>query len=328
MDIKAGLTRRAGLMLLVAGALAGGGLLADRAAADPAPYPQKVVTLVTHSSPGGGSDVFLRELSKYLGKYIGATFVIENVQGGSGAKAIARVAAAPADGSVFYATTPTYIYTSLLSKPPKTYMDLDPLANIFADSEIIFTRTDGPFKTLQDAIDKAKKERGKWGAANPASLERQAAEQLKRAAGVNAAIVTHEGGGDMMLNVLNGTLDIGIGEFQELRSQIDAGKIRVLATFNPERLPQKPDVPTVKESGFDVQLVKFRGLAGPKGLPEDVTKVWDEAIQKVLQDPDYKKRYTEEVLVAQFIPHKDYPGFVNNFAQTTEAFLKETGAIK
>lgn len=327
MDFNASLTR-AGTALVLAATLAGGGLSSDTAAADPAPYPQKVVTLITHSSPGGGSDVFVRELSKYLGKYINATFVVENVQGGSGAKAVARVAGSPPDGSVFYATTPTYVYTSLLSKPPKTYKDLEPLANIFADSEVVFTRADSPYKTLQDVIDKAKTERGKWGAANPASLERQAAEQLKRAAGVNPAIVTHEGGGDMMLNVLNGTLDIGIGEFQEIRSQLDAGKVRVLATFNPERLPQKPDVPTVKESGYDVQLIKFRGLAGPKGLPDDVTKVWDEAIQKVLQDPDYKKRYTEEVLVAQFVPHKDYAAFVNNFAQNTEAFLKETGAIK
>lgn len=296
--------------------------------AEPLAYPHKVVTLVTHSSPGGGSDVFLRELSKYLGKYIGATFIVENVQGGSGAKAVARVAAAPADGSVFYATTPTYIYTSLLSKPSATYKDLEPLVNLFADSEVIYTRADGPFKTLQDVIDKAKKERGRWGAANPASLERQAAEQLKRAAGVNAAIVTHEGGGDMMLNVLNGTLDIGIGEIQELRSQIDAGKIRLLATFNPARIPEKPDVPTVKESGFDVSLVKFRGLAGPKGLPDNVTKVWDEAIKNVLADPDYKARYTEEVLVPNYIPHAQYQAFITNFADTTEAFLKETGAVK
>ncbi|MCJ8142889.1 tripartite tricarboxylate transporter substrate binding protein [Ancylobacter sp. A5.8] len=319
---------KTGLAFMLAGAIVGGSLFAGKADAQPAPYPQKVVTLVTHSSPGGGSDVFLRELSKYLAKYIDATFIVENVQGGSGAKAVARVAAAPADGSVFYATTPTYIYTSLLSKPPKTYKDLEPLVNVFADSEVVFTREDGPFKTLQDVIDHAKKDRGRWGAANPASLERQAAEQLKRASGVNAAIVTHEGGGDMMLNVLNGTLDIGVGEYQELRSQIEAGKIRVLATFNPERLPQKPDVPTVKESGFNVELVKFRGLAGPKGVPEDVTTIWDAAIQKVLNDPEYKKAYTEEVLIAEFIPHKDYPAFVNNFAETTEGFLKETGAIK
>jgi putative tricarboxylic transport membrane protein len=319
---------KAGVLFLLAGAAIGSISVVDTAAAQPAPYPHKVVTLVTHSSPGGGSDVFLRELSKQLGKYIDATFVVENAQGGSGAKAIARTASAPADGSVFYATTPTYIYTSLLSKPPKTYKDLDPLVNVFADSEVVFTRADGPFKTLQDVIDHAKNERGRWGAANPASLERQAAEQLKRAAGVNAAVVSHEGGGEMMLNVLNGTLDMGIGEIQELRSQIEAGKIRLLATFNPQRLAEKPDVPTVKESGFNVELVKFRGLAGPKGLPENIAKIWDEAMQKVLADPEYKKVYTQEVLVPKFIANKDYGAFLTDFANTTEAFLKETGTIK
>jgi tripartite-type tricarboxylate transporter receptor subunit TctC len=296
--------------------------------AEPAAYPVKVVTLVTHSSPGGGSDVFLREMSKYLMKYINATFIVENVQGGSGAKAMARVASAPADGSVFYATTPTYIYTSLMSKPQSTYKDMQPVVNFFLDSEVIYTRTDGPFKTLKDVIDHAKKERGRWGAANPASLERQAAEQLKRATGVNAAVVTHEGGGDMMLNVMNGTLDIGIGEIQELRSQLDAGKISLLATFNPQRIPGKPDVPTVKESGYDVSLVKFRGLASPKGIPEETAAIWDRAVKALLEDPDYKKAYTAEVLVPEPIGHKDYPTFVNDFATRTEEFLKSTGVIK
>src|SRR5687768_17748163 len=92
------------------------GAFAHGAQAEPVAYPHRVVTLVTHSSPGGGSDVFLREMSKHLGKYINATFVVENVQGGSGARAISRLATAKPDGSVFYATTPTYIYTSLLSK--------------------------------------------------------------------------------------------------------------------------------------------------------------------------------------------------------------------
>src|SRR6185295_17345792 len=86
----------------------------------PLPYPQKTVTLVTHSSPGSGSDVFLRELVKFLHRYLDTNFVIENDGGGSGAKAVARVAQARPDGSVFYATTPTYILTSLLSKPSRT----------------------------------------------------------------------------------------------------------------------------------------------------------------------------------------------------------------
>src|SRR5688500_17835929 len=76
-----------------------------------------VVTLITHSSPGGGSDVFLREIAPHLTKIMGATFVVENLQGGSGAKAMAHIAGAMPDGGMFYATTPTFIYTSLLSQP-------------------------------------------------------------------------------------------------------------------------------------------------------------------------------------------------------------------
>ena len=140
------LAARAGLVLaglVLAGAFANGAL------AEPAAYPHKVVTLVTHSSPGGGSDVFLREMSKHLGKYINATFVVENVQGGSGARAMARLATAKPDGSVFYATTPTYIYTSLLSKPANTYRDLEPLVNVFTDAEVVYTRVDGPFQIAE-----------------------------------------------------------------------------------------------------------------------------------------------------------------------------------
>ena len=151
------------LRFKIPGFIAAFAVMAASAAAhaQPAQYPHKVVTLVTHSSPGGGSDVFLREMTKYLGKYIAATFVVENVQGGSGAKAMSRVASAPPDGSVLYATTPTYIYTSLLSKPPNSYKDLEPLANFFADSEVIYTRADGPFKSFKGTVEEIFEERKK-----------------------------------------------------------------------------------------------------------------------------------------------------------------------
>jgi tripartite-type tricarboxylate transporter receptor subunit TctC len=250
------------------------------------------------------------------------------VQGGSGARAMSRLATAKPDGSVFYATTPTYIYTSLMSKPANTFRDLEPLANFFTDAEVVYTRTDGPFQSLKDVIAHAKEKRGRWGVANPASLERQAAERLKQVSGVQAAVVSHEGGGDMMINVLNGTLDIGVGEIQEIRSQLEGKKVRILATFNAERLPDFPQVPTIKESGYDVVLNKFRGLAGPKGLPADVVAAWEKAIPQLLADPEYKKVYGVESLVPNFIPHDAYVKFVNDFASSSESFLKETGAVK
>lgn len=310
--------------------LSGPALSSSVLAAAPAPvaYPHRVVTLVTHSSPGGGSDVFLRELVRHLRKYINATFIIENVTGGSGARSITRVAAGKPDGSILYATTPTYIYASLMSRTPHTFRDLEPVVNLFTDSEIVYTRADGPFRTMKDVIDKARNARGRWGAANPASLERQAAEELKRQTKVNAAIVSHEGGGDLMINVLNGTLDIGVGEIAETRAQLQANKIRILATFNPTRLPSFPDVPTVKELGYPVVMEKFRGLAGPKGLPANIVAIWEQAAQRVLADPDYKRAYENEALIPNYMAHDRYAPFVARFAANTTQFLKQNGVIR
>jgi len=312
---------------LLAGATAALVLGASAAIAQGA-YPQKLVTLVTHSSPGSGSDVFLRSITQYLAPIMGVDFVVENITGGGGAKAMAALAKAPADGSIFYATTPTYIFTSILSSPEYTWRDLDPLVNVFIDEEILFTRADSPFQTLEDVMNAARADRGKWGASTPGSLERQAMERLKTAAGVNAAIVTHDGGGEMTINVLNGTLDMGVGEFAELRPQIDGGTVRVLAVFSENRLQGAPDVPTVKELGYDVVVQKFRGLAGPKGQPPEVIAAWEDAIQKVLADPAYRAVYEAEMLSPGYRSHADTVAFTTNFAAETETFFRATGVIQ
>lgn len=286
------------------------------------------MTLVTHSSPGGGSDVFLREMVPHISRIMGGTFVVENLQGGSGAKAIATLAKARPDGRMLYATTPTFIYTSLLSRPAARYTDVEPLVNLFFDPEVLYTAADSRFKTLREVIDHARDGGGKWGAANPASLERQVMEQLKQKAGVTPAVTTFEGGGDMLLNVLNHTLDMGVGELQEIRGQLDAGRLRLLAVVGADRLPQFPDVETVKEQGIELAVRKFRGLAGPKGMPAEVIAAWDAAIPKLLDDPEYRKLYMENSLQPGFIPHAEYVGFMDTFGKDTEAFLRDAGVIE
>jgi putative tricarboxylic transport membrane protein len=287
-----------------------------------------VVTLVTHSSPGGGSDVFLREMVPHLSRIMGGTFVVDNLQGGSGARAIAALTGATPDGRMLYATTPTFVYTSLLSQPAARYTDLDPLVNLFFDPEVLYTASDSVFETIGDVIDHARSGGGAWGAANPASLERQVMEQLKQKVDVAAAVITFEGGGDMLINVLNHTLDMGVGELQELRSQLDAGGLRLLAVVGDARLPQFPDVQTLKEQGIDLAVRKFRGLAGPKGMSAEAIAAWETAIPMLLDDPEYRKIYTENGLQPGFMPHAEYVGFMDAFGRDTEAFLRDTGVIE
>jgi tripartite-type tricarboxylate transporter receptor subunit TctC len=292
-----------------------------------APYPHDVVTLITHSSPGGGSDVFLRELARHLGPQMGVSFVVENVRGGGGARAMSRLANSPADGSIFYAATPSFIYTSLLSQPANSWEDLEPVVNLFFDQEVIYTRSNGPFDALQAVIERAAAGRGRWGAATPGSLERQALERLKGAADVPARIVSHDGGGDLILNVLNGTLDIGVGEAQEIRSQLDAGQLRLLAVFSDVRLPGLEAYPTVSELGYDVVVRKFRGLVAPKNLPNEIVVAWEQAVSRVLDLDDYRDVYSSQMLSPAFMPQSEFTQFLNAFVEETGAFLRDSGVI-
>ncbi len=311
-------------------ALSAGALVTAGAWAQAVDYPVSRVSLVTHSSPGGGTDVFLRDLTKYLPAALKTNFAVENIRGGSGATAVAHVAKAAPDGGTFYGTTPTYIQTTLLSKPAVGYDALDPIAIVFLDPEVIYTRADSPFKSLTDVINHAKANPGKsrWGASNPASLERIAMERLARAAGVKVPIVSHEGGGDQMIGVLNGTYDIGIGEIQELQSQLEAGKIRLLATLSENRLSGLPNLPTAKEQGLNVVVRKFRGIAGPKGIPDNVAKLWEDAFKKVLANPAYKTEYTKDNLTPVMLGRDAARKFTTEFVAETTNDLKALGLLK
>ena len=298
--------------------------------AQPVDYPVSRVSLVTHSSPGGGTDIFLRDLVKVLPASLKTNFAVENIRGGSGATAVAHVAKAAPDGSVLYGTTPTYIQTTLLSRPAVGYTALDPIAIVFLDPEVIYTRADSPFKSLGDVIAHAKANPGKsrWGASNPASLERIAMERLARAAGVRVPIVSHEGGGDQMIGVLNGTYDIGIGEIQELQAQLEAGKIRLLATLSDTRLSGLPQLPTAKEQGFNVVVRKFRGLAGPKGIPDSVAKLWEDALRKTLANPSYRAEYIKDNLTPLMLGREAARKFTDEFVAETIEDLKALGLLK
>ena len=294
------------------------------------PYPQSRVTLVTHSSPGGGTDLFLREISQHLAPIMKTSFAVENIRGGSGATAVANVAGGKPDGSIFYGTTPTYIQTTLLSKPAVGYDGLDPIAIVFIDPEVIYTRTESAHKSLKDVVEFAKANPGKsrWGASNPASLERLALERLARTTGAKAPIISHEGGGDQMIGVLNGTYDIGIGEFQELGAQLEAGKIRLLATLSEKRLDGLPNLPTAKEQGYNVVVTKFRGIAGPKGVSDDVAKAWEDGLRKAQEVPAYKASYMKENLIPVLMGRAEARKFTAQFAKDVTESLKELGVIK
>lgn len=310
--------------------LSAGLALGVAGAASAQTYPHRTVTLVTHSSAGGGTDVFLREMVGFLGKAMGANFVVENVTGGSGANAMAKLAQSPADGSIFYGTTPTYINTSLLSKPQYDFTSMEGVVNVFMDPQVVFVSADSPYQSLTELIDAAKANPTSvpFGVTTPGSLDRQVMEQFKQLTGVTSPVITHDGGGELLISVLNGTVAVAIGEIQELGPQIEAGKVRLLASYTEERLGTFPDLQTAREQGIDLVVTKFRGIAGPKGLPQDIKDAWAAGIARVLEDPEFKAWYEAQGLVPTLMPAAEYEPFLNSFAEQQKEFLITYGILK
>jgi putative tricarboxylic transport membrane protein len=131
-----------------------------------------------------------------------------------------------------------------------------------------------------------------------------------------------------MIGVLNGTFDVGIGEIQEVRAQLDANRIRLLGVVTENRLPEFPDLPTAREQGVDLVVTKFRGLAGPKGIPDDIAAQWESALRTVLASPAYREVYTKEALVPVMLGRERARAFTKDAGKDIADALREMGVIR
>lgn len=292
-------------------------------------YPSKPIVLVTHSSVGAGGDIFLRNLAKHLEGTVPVPIVVENRRGGGSATAVAYVASSPRDGYVFYGSTPTMLQTPMLARTSHTYLDLQPVVNVFFDPMILYVKADSPWKTLPDIIAAAKAKPGqiRFGAATPGSVEHMIAHQLQKVAGVQVQPVTFEGGGDLLLAVLGGHVDLGVGEYAEVAAQVEARQVRVINSFTKERIP-KSTIPTATEQGVPMVVEKFRGLLGPKGLDPAAITYWEENIKRLLERPAYKQYYESVYLVPGYMDRTQYRLYLDRMNQTLRRYMKEIGVIK
>jgi tripartite-type tricarboxylate transporter receptor subunit TctC len=314
--------RLAGVVLAVV-------LVAAAGAIGQGTYPTKPITLVTHSSVGAGGDIFLRNLAKHLEGIVTVPIVVENRAGGSSARAVSYVATSGVDGYILYGATPTMLQTPILNTTPHSFLNLQPVANVFFDPMILYVKNDSPWKTLTDIVNTAKQRPGtiRFGAATPGSVEHMIAHQIQKVAKIQVQPVTFEGGGDLLLAVLGGHVDLGVGEFAEVASQVQAGQVRVVNSFTAARL-SGTTIPTAKEQGVDIVVEKFRGLLGPKGMDPGAVAFWESAVKQALAKPAYRTYYSSVYLLPSYMDHNQYNAYLHRMNQTLRRYMKEIGVIK
>lgn len=293
-------------------------------------FPTKPIIIVVHPNPGGGSDIMSRQLAKASEDLFKQPVVVENKVGGSGAVASAYVAKAAPDGYTLYGVTPTQLITPLLRNLPVTYKNFTPICRIHLDPLLIFVRKDSPFKNIQDLIEHARKNPGKqnWSTGSAGSLDQMAAVIFQKVTQTKIAAVPFESGADAMVATLGGHMDAGIDDLGGVSTQYEAGQVRVLATFTPNRAEQIKDVPTFKELGHDVVVIKWRGVWGPKGMSKDVVELLETTFKKAIEKPSFVTYLKNGGMVPAFMGSDEFTKFVDIENEKLKSFYRETGMVK
>jgi putative tricarboxylic transport membrane protein len=274
-------------------------------------YPEKPITLVVGSGPGAGSDTVCRVVAESFKKHnlLPQPIVVENKVGGSHGVAMAYVAGKKQDPYYLMLTTTLFVLTPLQKKIPVTYKDFTPIANLSFDDFVLMVNSNSKYKSLKEIVDyaKANPETVTMGGAHPGGAESINNYNLEQALGVKFRYVAFSGGGETQVALLGGHIDMASGNPGEVLELVRANKVRVLAALTSKRIPDLPDVPTVKEElGVEVTGEMWRGIVAPGGIPEDARKILSDAFYKYSQTEDYKKFHKDNIIREGYL---DGPGF-------------------
>ncbi len=273
-----------------------------------ADFPTKEVQIIVPWAAGGATDLIFRALAAPTEKYLGKAVIVVNRPGGGGAVGYTEAAQASADGhTLVSAITPLTILPHQV-KTAFSYKSFEPIMNISTDPSMFLVRPDAPWKDLKQFDNYAKQNPnmitvGNSGAGGGVHL---VALAFENAAGAKFNHIPFPGGGPSVTALLGGHIHAVCVSPPEGISQIQAGKLKIIALFSDKRLAMFRDVPTVKEQGIDFAMGMWRGLAAPKGTPPEAIKKLNEAFKQGMEDHSFKKSAADMAVTIQYLGPDDF----------------------
>ena len=253
-------------------------------------FPTKPVRIIVPYGPGG-VDLQTRAMAPTLSRILGQQVVIENREGGGAVIGTNAVKNAPPDGYtiLFTGTSALAVVPHMRRNVGYTADDFVPLGNATGTALLIAVRADAPYKTLQELVAYAKANPGKinMGSAGPGTTTHMAGEAFQLAAGIDFTHVPYKGIGAAMQALIAGNSDIGFGIPTTMVPHARSGKARILASMGSERSEFAPDVPTLKEAGYDVIEITRFGFYAPAKTPPAVQQKLVDAVAQAARDPEF-----------------------------------------
>jgi len=251
-------------------------------------FPTRAIDIVTHASPGGGTDTTARTLLIGARVELGINMAVVPRTGGGGVVAMNYVNSRPRDGHTVLAITPTHLFAIARRQGPFAIEDLVPVARATDDPIVVTVRGDSSVETLEDLFALGRERPIKWGTTQIGGVDHVAGAVLGREAGTELSVVPFAGGGEIMTNLMGGSIDAAGLNLTEALDQIERGQFRALAVMANERLEAIPGVPTTVELGLDVTFSTVRGYVVLRGTPEAHVAVLEQALLAGMRHPSYQ----------------------------------------
>ncbi|MDA8836426.1 tripartite tricarboxylate transporter substrate-binding protein, partial [Candidatus Pelagibacter bacterium] len=296
------------------------------------------IHFVIGGGAGGGWDGTARGTGEALtksGMLKSASF--ENMSGGGGGKALAFMINTQPKNTILVQSTPLVLRSITRHEGYVTgsgvlsYKDVTPIAGVIGDYGAIAVAKDSPYKNFKDVVDAYKKNPSSIkmaGGSVRGSMDHLIGALAFQAAGANpndVAYIPYDAGGKALAGLLSGETQIistGLGELMGARDQV-----RIIGITAPSRIADAPNAPTLKEQGYDVQFVNWRGFFGPPNMSNKDKKALSAMLGKVMKTPEWEAVRKRNAWVNIYNSDKDFVKFLD--AQTVEmtALMKKLGVI-
>jgi tripartite-type tricarboxylate transporter receptor subunit TctC len=274
-------------------------------AAHAADWPSRPIRIIAPSTPGGAADTFARLLAEFLPPLLHQPVIVDNRAGGGGLIGAAAAAHAEPDGYTLVTSSVAYHAIAPAVSPNPGFdpiRDFTHIAFLGGPPNAFVANPSLGVKSVRDLIALARKGGRPVNYVSPGvgTLGHLLVEYFARTAGIAVQHIPHKGSAQAMMDLIAGNVLIGTMTWSSAAAQVRAGTVVPVAVSAGARIPEFPDVPTLKEEGFDdLVALTWYALSGPAGLPDDIVMKLNQAVNAAWTTPALQRRLADDAIAAE-----------------------------
>ncbi len=292
-----------------------------------ADYPSREIEVMVPWSAGGGTDTMFRTFASVVPKYLGTAMIIDNQPGGATVPAYTQALEREGTGYYFVAWNNASITVTHMRETPFDADSFVPVINLVQSPVVLVVPDDSPYQSLDDLVADARQNPGEVDLGNGGHGGGQhiIALAFEDEFGLEFNHVPHDGGGPAVTSAMGDHIDAAAVGPSEVVSQIQAGDLRCLAVLAEQRLDILPDQPTAKEQGMDFAMTQWRGLAAPKGTPEEYIQHVHDAFKATMEDETFQTLAAKAGLILRYMGPEEFAEHIQKEDETFEQLMRRKG---